>query len=108
MFARRRCSPAAPPEPEFAVRPPDPEHVQVDELVMRVVRDAMRPGMVQFGAALPAPELLPTARINRILARVARENLPGRPGGRAARGHARAAHPGGAARVGAGLRAGAG
>lgn len=65
--------PAALPEPELP-QTLDPEHVQVDELVMRVVRDAMRPGLVQFGAAMPAPELLPTARINRILARVAREN----------------------------------
>jgi DNA-binding transcriptional MocR family regulator len=61
-------------EPEPAVLT-DPGPVQVDELVMRVVRDAMRPGQVQFGAALPAPELLPTARVNHILARVARENL---------------------------------
>ena len=66
--------PAALPEPELPQTIADPEHVQVDELVMRVVRDAMRSGLVQFGAALPAPELLPTARINRILARVAREN----------------------------------
>jgi len=62
------------PEPLSPPVLPDPEHVQVDELVMRVVRDAMRPGLVQFGAALPAPELLPTTRINRILARVARES----------------------------------
>ena len=68
-------APAALPEPEDLGVLPDPEHVQVDELVMRVVRDAMRPGFVQFGAALPAPELLPTNRINRILARVARENV---------------------------------
>jgi DNA-binding transcriptional MocR family regulator len=63
------------PAPEVPASLPDPEHVQVDELVMRVVRDAMRPGLVQFGAALPAPELLPTARINRILARIARDNV---------------------------------
>ena len=65
----------ATPAPEVPASLPDPEHVQVDELVMRVVRDAMRPGLVQFGAALPAPELLPTARINRILARIARDNI---------------------------------
>ncbi len=63
------------PAPEAPATLPDPEHVQVDELVMRVVRDAMRPGLVQFGAALPAPELLPTERINRILARIARDNI---------------------------------
>ena len=66
--------PAGLPEPVILSGPPDPEHVQVDDLVMRVVRDATRPGVVQFGAALPAPELLPTERINRILARIAREN----------------------------------
>jgi DNA-binding transcriptional MocR family regulator len=70
-----QVQPAPLPEPESPAELSDPEHVQVDELVMRVVRDAMRPGMTQFGAALPAPELLPTARINRILAQVARDNL---------------------------------
>jgi len=66
--------PAALAEPEAATLA-DPGPVQVDELVMRVIRDAMRPGQVLFGAALPAPELLPTARVNHILAQVARENL---------------------------------
>jgi DNA-binding transcriptional MocR family regulator len=68
------AQPATLVESEVPTVIPDPEHVQVDELVMRVVRDAMRPEMVHFGAALPAPELLPTARINRLLAQVAREN----------------------------------
>ncbi len=54
----------------------DPRHVQVDELVRRLIRDSTRPELTQFGAAVPSPDLLPTARINRILARLTRLDDP--------------------------------
>jgi DNA-binding transcriptional MocR family regulator len=59
--------------PEPAPSPEDPMHVSIDELSMRLVRDKHDPDFAQFGAASPDPELLPTARLNRILAELARE-----------------------------------
>lgn len=49
-----------------------PSNVKVDDLVMRVVRTLGQPGLVQLGAAAPAPELLPTEKLNRSLAGAAR------------------------------------
>jgi DNA-binding transcriptional MocR family regulator len=55
----------------------DPEHVRVDSILRRVYNDMMNPNLVQLGAALPDPDLLPTERLNRILARLARStNIP--------------------------------
>jgi DNA-binding transcriptional MocR family regulator len=56
-----------PPPPE------DPTHVSIDELMLRLVRAKHDPDFAQFGAATPDPELLPTARLNRLLAELARE-----------------------------------
>ncbi|HVN54583.1 MAG TPA: PLP-dependent aminotransferase family protein [Anaerolineaceae bacterium] len=65
------------PEPECSDPPIDPTHVNIGELAIRVVRDSANPNMVQFGAAIPDPELLPTRRLNRILAALARrEDIP--------------------------------
>lgn len=64
------------PEPEISTPPPDPSQVRVDEMVQRILKDTVNPGLVQFGAAIPAPDLLPTSRLNRILARLAREDDP--------------------------------
>jgi DNA-binding transcriptional MocR family regulator len=56
---------------------PDPAEVSVDRLVMKILRDVMDPKLVQFGTAIPDPDLLPTARINRILAGLTRRtDLP--------------------------------
>lgn len=49
-----------------------PAEIGVDELVIRLMRDAQNPRLVQLGAAIPNPELLPTARLNRMLAQAAR------------------------------------
>ncbi len=71
-YVRLRQSPGLPapdPAPHSTLNPAE---ISVDKLVMRIIRDQLIPDMVQFGAALPDPELLPTARLNRNLAMVSR------------------------------------
>lgn len=60
-------------EPEVSQPPIDPKNVRIDNLTMQVLHQASRPELVQFGAALPDPEVLPTQRLNRILAQLARD-----------------------------------
>lgn len=68
------CAPAIAhlPEPEISSPSLDPSHVNLHDLMMMVMRDTLNPGLVQLGAAMPNLELLPTERMNRIMARVAR------------------------------------
>ncbi len=68
------CAPASShlPEPEISSPGLDPSHVNLHDLVMMVMRDTLNPGLIQLGAAMPNLELLPTERMNRIMARVAR------------------------------------
>jgi DNA-binding transcriptional MocR family regulator len=67
--------PAAPvcPEPEISSPEPDPSQVSLRELAMLILRDSENPGLVQLGTALPNPDLLPTKKLNRIAASLARE-----------------------------------
>jgi DNA-binding transcriptional MocR family regulator len=51
----------------------DPTKVNIDELSMRLFRDKHDPDFAPFGAASPDPALLPTAKLNRLLAELARE-----------------------------------
>jgi DNA-binding transcriptional MocR family regulator len=51
----------------------DPISVSIDELSMRLFRDKHDPDFAPFGAATPDPDLLPTARLNRLLGELARE-----------------------------------
>ena len=53
---------------------PDPAEVSIDRLVMKILRDVLDPHLVQFGTAIPDPDLLPTARLNKILAGLARRS----------------------------------
>jgi DNA-binding transcriptional MocR family regulator len=56
---------------------PDPAEVSVDRLVMTILRGVLDPKLVQFGTAIPSPDLLPTGRLNRILAGLThRTDLP--------------------------------
>jgi len=59
--------------PELRPSHDDPTGVSIDELTLRLVRDKHDPDFAQFGAATPDPDLLPTARLNRLLAELARE-----------------------------------
>lgn len=61
------------PEPEISSPEPDPTQVGLRELVMMVLRDTENPALVQLGTALANPELLPTQKLNRIMATLARE-----------------------------------
>ena len=60
------------PEPEPSTPGLDPARVNLHDLVMMVMRDSLNPELAQLGAAMPNLELLPTERMNRILARLAR------------------------------------
>ena len=68
------CSPLPSdlPEPDISEPEPDPTQVSVHELAMMLMHDALNPDLIQLGAAFPHPDLLPTEKLNRILASVAR------------------------------------
>jgi len=61
------------PEPEFESHQGDPTSVSIDDVSMRLIQDTLNLDYAQFGAALPDPTLLPTAKLNRILAELARD-----------------------------------
>lgn len=71
-FVRCRPAPAC-PEPAISTPPPAPNLVSIDDIALQVLRDSYNPNLVQFGAAIPAPDLLPTTRLNRLLTAIARE-----------------------------------
>lgn len=74
-FVRARRAPE-PPVPSIARRAPSPARVSlaadVDDLV-RVLINSRGRGLVPLGTAHVAPELLPTRKLNAILAAIARE-----------------------------------
>jgi DNA-binding transcriptional MocR family regulator len=72
-FYIRTTLPTTLPEPETSSPEPDPTRVSVRELVMMVLRDTLRPDLVQLGAAHPNPSLLATGKLDRILASTARD-----------------------------------
>jgi DNA-binding transcriptional MocR family regulator len=51
-----------------------PTSVTNDDLAVQLLRNTMNPALVQFGAAIPNPDLLPLARLARTLAAVTRED----------------------------------
>jgi DNA-binding transcriptional MocR family regulator len=63
------CSslPEVPAEPEFENREIHPTDVGVGELAEMVMRDTANPDLIQFGASIPDPTLLPIDRLNRML-----------------------------------------
>jgi DNA-binding transcriptional MocR family regulator len=61
------------PEPEFEPLQGDPTSVSIDEVSMRLIHDTLNLDYAQFGAAQPDPNLLPTSKLNRILADLARD-----------------------------------
>jgi DNA-binding transcriptional MocR family regulator len=62
------------PEPSMARAPLTPRWAGVNAVVGEVVKAAADPGRVPLGAGAPPPSMFPTARLNRLLSRVAREN----------------------------------
>ncbi|MDF1525126.1 MAG: PLP-dependent aminotransferase family protein [bacterium] len=63
------CSslPEVPAEPEFENREIHPTDVGVGELAEMVMRDTANSDLIQFGASIPDPTLLPIDRLNRML-----------------------------------------
>ncbi|NMC12769.1 MAG: PLP-dependent aminotransferase family protein [Chloroflexi bacterium] len=72
-YVRLRQSPGLPTPEPISRAALYPAEISVQKLVMKIFHDQLIPGMVQFGAALPDPDLLPTARLNRLLASVSRK-----------------------------------
>lgn len=70
----RHRNPRTPCESEPPLLAAAPTLVSVNELVMMVMRDARNPDLVPLGLAAPNPEILPTDKLNRILANIARRN----------------------------------
>ena len=63
------------PEPDFEPLQGIPTSISIDEVSLRLIHDTMNLDFAQFGAALPDPALLPTSKLNRILADLAREGM---------------------------------
>jgi len=63
-----------PAEPMISRPAKGATQVNVGELIMRVMQASENPKLVRLGAALPSPELLPTAQINRCLAAAGRRS----------------------------------
>lgn len=59
-------------EPDASAELLDPETVRSDDIVWKILQDATNPNLLQFGAAMASPEMMPVDRMNRILARIAR------------------------------------
>lgn len=72
FFVRPRRAMQA--EPRTGVPSERAVSVEVSQRLMHVLRANARPGILPLGAALPAPELLPIAAINRLYANVARRH----------------------------------
>lgn len=66
-----RTSRPAPAAPQGPAAVQDPTAIDIAELVLMLMRDAMDPHLVQFGAAIPAPEMMPTEKLGRIMAALA-------------------------------------
>jgi len=61
------------PEPDFQPLQGDPAKVSIDEVSLALIHDNFKLDYAQFGVASPNPELLPTVKLNRILADLARD-----------------------------------
>jgi len=61
------------PEPDFQAHQGSPAKVSVDEVTFQLIHDNLNLNYAQFGAASPNPDLLPTAKLNRILAELSRD-----------------------------------
>lgn len=67
-----RAAAAGPAEPARTEPSPAAAAVAVGELTMRYTHDTHDPKLIQLGAAVPHPDLLPTAKLARSIARMGR------------------------------------
>ena len=77
-FVAWRPSGSARPRPTMSSALAWPAQVTISDLDANILLDSVSQGMVRFGAAFPAVELLPTDRLNRILGSLARRGEVGR------------------------------
>lgn len=77
-FVAWQPSVSARPKPTMSSAVAFPAPVTISDLDANILVESVSQGMVRFGAALPAVELLPTDRLNRILASLARRGEVGR------------------------------
>ncbi len=61
-------SPEIPREPNINRSDLSPRPINSSEIVMRIMEDILDPKRIQFGAAIPDPDLTPTEKLSRILA----------------------------------------
>ncbi len=61
-----------PEEPAMSPATRHPVEVNMSRLAMQVIQAIREPGLIGLGAALPSPELLPTAQLTRAMAAAAR------------------------------------
>ncbi len=66
--------PAIPGDPDLAVPEINPTGVSISEVVQMIMRDILNPRLIQFGAAIPNPELLPVDKLNRMLTAATRRH----------------------------------
>jgi len=64
--------PQVPDPPEVDMMDLGPTGVSIAELSAMIMRDTLNPRLLQFGCAIPNPELLPVTKLNRMLSREAR------------------------------------
>ncbi len=65
-----------PREPRISLRPIGPQEISSSRLVMRLMKNTLDSGKVQFGAAIPDPQLIPAQKLGRILAVACRSHAP--------------------------------
>ncbi len=59
--------PKVPEDPDLSRPELNPTAVSISELVAMVMQDVLNPDLIQLGAAIPNPELLPVDKLNRML-----------------------------------------
>jgi len=69
--------PTSAPEPEMVISRLIPTEVGLGQLALMVMKDALDPRLVPFGPAMPDPQLLPSAELDRIIAGIGRERASG-------------------------------
>lgn len=69
-----RTRPVTLPAPDKTESCHSASELDMWDMTMRVIEESSQPNLVPFGAAVPHAAFLPTTRLNRILARVVRDN----------------------------------
>lgn len=65
-----------PKEPTISPRNIGPQEISSSDLIVRMMKDILDSRKVQFGAAIPDPQLIPAQKLGRILAGVCRSHAP--------------------------------